>query len=499
MRPGDHLNLPFASYSKTKQNMAAAPAKPYRISPEGALVTTNNITPKRASYQSPTKASLSRSHPEILNRSHVGSRSTDNNDLLFSSGNANSEVVANRTLSPIRPETYSDTSLYESSEVALQDQPKPSSVTCTESSTVPHGQSFVLLSEKTLSQPTVVTPARATRSQQPPPMSKSDSEQDRDIERDDPKSRARAELQRQLDDIQANLNKLENALVSLENNSQLDLDLLCLILQATKDSSLTIFNPINDPVALDASPIAFLRAMVPADLRLTTSTQIFRVLTSIHQVTTLNVCAPQPWPTTIFDVTVKVTCDVETKRVLTIADPKVQPIQTPGIKELRSWMIQRLKNPLHKVNVSTLLWALGLWWEECVLRAQYFYHFSRMTIVGSGDDGGNFRLGKRVDHSDIKNLIQFMEKPFIELIAAESYSNNASTNEARKWKQARLLLKWDITLDWAGEVHSEIALAGTMMSAKGQEGLKSAFTELRKRKGLDAAVTHVVHLCRELI
>ncbi len=45
-------------------------------------------------------------------------------------------------------------------------------------------------------------------------------------------------------------------------------------------------------------------------------------------------------------------------------------------------------------------------------------------------------------------------------------------------------------------MHTEIDVAGTKVSAKGQEGLKKVFPELMKRSGLDGAVRQIVQICR---
>lgn len=138
-----------------------------------------------------------------------------------------------------------------------------------------------------------------------------------------------------------------------------------------------------------------------------------------------------------------------------------------------------------------------MWFKEAVSRAKLFHH---IDITKAGIDKTKllppFNPSQTLKSTeDIQPLLPYLGKSFLELIPAEPYSNRASTNEARKYRQPRLLLKWDLDLDWAGEVHTEIDVAGTKISAQGAEGLRTVFAELRRRKGLERAVAEVLELC----
>ena len=252
---------------------------------------------------------------------------------------------------------------------------------------------------------------------------------------------------------------------------------------------------LKDPIALDVSPLAYLRAFAPGDLHLTTTTKSSSVRGKIHQIHTVNCSAPPPWPPHVFIATFRGSCEVEGKRIISITGANIRPRHGAGIKELRHWMEARLKNPLHKFDVGTLVWGLGMWWKEAVARAQFFHHIDITKVTKATDAQVAYLPNEAVKAVDVQNLLPYLGKSFVELIAAEPYSNRASTNEARKYKQPRLLLKWDLELDWAGEVHTEIDVTGTKVSSQGQEGLKKVFSELVRRNGLDEAVRQIVQIC----
>jgi hypothetical protein len=318
------------------------------------------------------------------------------------------------------------------------------------------------------------------------------------------KRRIRDDLNSQFARLQAETAHLENALNGGEDTeADLDPDLLDLL--TTPNTSCdpkysdanarpSLATP-KDPIALGINPLAFLRAFAPGDLRLTTTTKSSSLRGRLTQAHVLNISAPPPWPPHIFNATFRVTCDVETKSVVSITGANIRPRHGAGIKELRHWMEARLKSPLHKFDAGTLVWGLGMWWKEAVARAQFFHHIDVTKARKSSEALTSYRANQAVKAGDVQGLLPYIGKSFVELISAEPYSNRASTCEERKYRQPRLLLKWDLELDWAGEVHTEIGVAGTKVSAKGQEGVKEVFVGLMRRNGLDDAVRQVVEVC----
>ncbi|ERF74826.1 hypothetical protein EPUS_03210 [Endocarpon pusillum Z07020] len=319
------------------------------------------------------------------------------------------------------------------------------------------------------------------------------------------KRKVRNDLQTQLTRLQEELAQLESALDGGEDAED-DLDPEVLALLSTPNISCDPGFPdayarpslpsIRDPVNLDVNPLAFLRAFAPGDLRLVTTTKSSSMRGELHQVHTINISAPPPWPPHVFNATFRVSCDIEAKSIVSIRGADIRPRHGAGIKELRHWMEARLKNPLHKFDAGTLIWGLGMWWKTAVTRAQFFHHIDTMKIATkTPEPQAPYMPDEAVKATDVQALIPYIGKSFVELIPAEPYPIRASTNEARKYIQPRLLLKWDLVLDWAGEVHTEIDVAGTKVSAKGQEGLKKIFPELMRRSGLDGAVKQVVQIC----
>jgi hypothetical protein len=317
------------------------------------------------------------------------------------------------------------------------------------------------------------------------------------------KRKARDNIKIQLARLRTELSRIESALGGADIEEDLDSDLIAILSttniscdpQWSAPNARPSPNALKDPVALGVNPLAFLRAFAPGDLRLTTTTKTSSHQGKLLQAHVLDISAPPPWPPHVFSATFRVTCDVETKRVISITGANIRPRHGAGIKDLRYWMESRLRNPLHKFDVGTLVWGLGMWWKEAVVRAQFFHHIDTTKAAKTVEAQTSYQPNQAVKAAKIQALIPYIGKSFVELIPAEPYSNRASTNEARKYRQTRLLLKWDLELDWAGEVHTEIDVAGTKVSAKGQEGVKTVFAGLRIRNGLDTAVRQIVEVC----
>ncbi len=347
-----------------------------------------------------------------------------------------------------------------------------------------------------------------------PPVSEPQPQRDAKVSRNDlevpediaTKRRLRDDLKTQVARLQAETAQLESVLNGGEDaDDEVDMDLLALLstpnMSCDPKFSETSTRPssvaFKDPIALDINPLAFLRAFAPGDLRLTTTTKSPTYHRGkFHQVHILNISAPPPWPPHVFNAVFRVTCDVATKSIVSITGANIRPRHGAGIKELRHWMEARLKNPLHKFDAGTLVWGLGMWWKEAVARAKFFHHVNITKATETTEAQNLYRANEIVKAADVQGLIPFIGKAFIELIPAEPYSNRASTNEARKYRQTRLLLKWDLELDWAGEAHTEIDVAGTKISVQAQEGAKQVFAKLMKRNGLDEAVRQIVDVCR---
>jgi hypothetical protein len=316
--------------------------------------------------------------------------------------------------------------------------------------------------------------------------------------------RQRNDLKAQLAQLQAETQRLEGALsAAIDADEEVDENILTLLSAPNPSCDPNFVEPtptspsmiLKDPVALDINPLAFLRAFAPGDLRLSTTTKSTKIRGRLHQAHVLNVSAPRPWPPHVFTATFRVTCDVESRRVVSITGVDLRPRRGAGVKELRQWIDNRLKNPLHKLDAGSIVWGLGMWWKESVRRAQFFRHVD-LTKAGKAKQAqiAAFHY-EPVRADDVQCLILYIGKAFVELIPAEAYFRYASTNEQRKTRQTQLLLKWEVELDWSGEAETTIDVAGTKISAKGQEEVKQVFRELMRRKGLDIAVREVVELC----
>ena len=533
---------------------------PVGVSRSDFAIDDEPTTPTRASYKSPTRASLARSHPDILSRS-PGRRLSEARgkkvaqEILRASKTPksprvseniserqqetearNSESSANLTHGNLfRPNSAYVPELPPTpTELGLSPKPRrarglansspgsrgsrrsrlASVQTSTSSPLKPKGNMQEVRNRQVEEEVELDIPKDVLESEAGPEESTINPTDDTVTQLSNSEIVEEVASMRGLrDDIKAQLVKLQTETLQLEeylasggDESDIPADVMTLLTGPNVADAGTNFGDggqlvaasLKNPISLTTDPLTFLRTFAPGDLDLHTNTRSFMSAKVLYQSHTVNLTAPPPWPPHVYSNSLRVTCDVEAKRIVSVVRNSLRGRPSVGLKEVRHWIERRLEDPLHRLDCGTIVWGLGMWWKEAVARAQFFKYIDSNTRAGKNSKTHiPYQSNTVVSSEDVESLLPYLGKAFVELMPAEAYSNKASTCELRKTTNVRLLLKWDIELDWAGEVHADISVAGAKISAPGQEGLQKVFKELVNRRGIDIAVRHMLDVCGE--
>jgi hypothetical protein len=204
--------------------------------------------------------------------------------------------------------------------------------------------------------------------------------------------------------------------------------------------------------------------------------------------------APEPWPAHIFGATIKVTIDVEEKQVKAIEVVKLR--LGIGHQGLREWIRKRLEagGGLHRYDVGGLVWGMGRWWEECVARARGWRKLGeRFHNKSSKKQKDSYEDTETLTQEDIKALLPHLAKTSMEfeLGTAKRATRSAKGAADQKQVSTKVMLLWDLLLDWTGEVDETVGVAVAGMGSQGEQGVKDVFGKIFKRDGVFQAMEAV--------
>lgn len=309
----------------------------------------------------------------------------------------------------------------------------------------------------------------------------------------------RDSLSAQLARLQSDLSHLEAALPDSDNSELLsgsaDTKILSLLTTSnlscdpeTSSRSRSHSPSLRKPTALGSNPLKYLTLFAPGNMQLHSTTTTAVIDEKAHQVHTLELTAPDPFPRHVFGATLAVQVDVENKQI-----KKVKVLKLRGTQQkLKSWAESRLHNPLHQFDVGGLIWGLGRWWEECVRRAQGWRALDR-RFRGRRNTGQDVNSQDKVlTPEDVRALLPFIEQATMRFdlpepkthktrAAAAAVAKGEETDEKTK---PQLLLEWGLELDWVGETDEKVDISIIGWGPKAQAGIKEAFQMVAKGKGV---------------
>jgi hypothetical protein len=250
------------------------------------------------------------------------------------------------------------------------------------------------------------------------------------------------------------------------------------------------------PTALGSQPLPYLTLFAPGSLQLHSTTSTSAINGKPYQIHILELSAPPPWPAHIFGVTVKVAVSVEEKEVKHVEVAKIRP--GTGHQWLRDWVKRRLEGErsLHRYDVGGLVWGVGRWWEECITRAKGWRRLDEEFVKNRSskkapDHGEDAEV---VGEEDVKALLPHLARTSMEFEvgAAKRVTRSRKGETAQKPDTTKVMLLWDLLLDWTGEVDEAVAVAVAGMGVIGEQSVKDVFGKIYKRDGVFKAVEGVL-------
>jgi hypothetical protein len=319
----------------------------------------------------------------------------------------------------------------------------------------------------------------------------------------------RDSLSAQLARLQSDLASLENALTDSDkdNSRSGDIDASLLALLITTNPSCAEVTSENDdiscpsptvpkPTALGSKPLPYLTLFAPSNLQLHSTTSTSVMNGKPHQIHVLELSAPEPWPAHVFGATIRVTVDVEEKQIKDVEVVKMRP--GTGHQRLRGWVKRRLEGErsLHRYDVGGLVWGVGRWWEECVTRAKGWRRLEERFVNNKSSKTAKVfqEDAEGLGEEDIKALLPHLARTSMEfeLGASKKVTRSKKGAAAQKPDMTKVMLLWDLLLDWTGEVDETVGVAVAGMGGTGEQGVKDVFGMIYKRDGVFEAMEGVL-------
>jgi hypothetical protein len=355
--------------------------------------------------------------------------------------------------------------------------------------------------------------AARTEEEAPEEAPESDAEASADEEEDASvpeavrqKCSLRDSLSAQLARLQSDMASLENALADSDEatptSDDIDPSLLKLLTstnpscaEPAPEHGVRLHSPtFTNPTALGSEPLPYLTLFAPGNLQLHSTTGTAVINGKAHQIHVLELLAPEPWPAHIFGATIKVTVDVEEKQVKAVEVVKLRTGM--GHHGLREWVRKRLETDggLHRYDVGGLVWGMGRWWEECVARARGWRKLDeRFHGKGSKKQKGSYEDAEPPTPEDVMALLPYLTRTSMEFEMGTAKRATRSAKGAANQKQVstKVMLLWDLLLDWTGEVDETVGVAVAGMGSQGEQGVKDVFGKIFKRGGVFQAMEGV--------
>ena len=316
----------------------------------------------------------------------------------------------------------------------------------------------------------------------------------------------RDSLSAQLARLQSDIASLENALADSDEATPTSVDVDQSLLKLLTSTNPSCAEPASEndvhtysptfpnPTALGSKPVPYLTLFAPGNLRLHSTTSTAIIDGKAHQIHVLEILAPEPWPAHIFGATIKVTVDVEEKQVKAVEVVKLR--LGMGHQGLREWIRKRLEasGGLHRYDVGGLVWGIGRWWEECVARARAWRKLDERFHKKSSKKRKNpHEDAELLTQAEIKALLPHLMRTSMEFELGTAKRATRSTKGAADQKQVstKVMLLWDLLLDWTGEVDETVGVAVAGMGNQGEQGVKDVFGKIFKRDGVFQAMETV--------
>ncbi|KIW64400.1 hypothetical protein PV04_09335 [Phialophora macrospora] len=291
-------------------------------------------------------------------------------------------------------------------------------------------------------------------------------------------------LQEQLEQLRQDHQRLQEA---IDGNNDLSEETLAMLRQAVvQNDALQISKTSND-----GDNIAYLTLFTPANLQLSSHTETKLIKDRTKIIHRVKVEAPPPWLPNALTCVFEVAIDAENAQIEHVELSEVMLAVTRRTKSTKSeiykWVHDRLEHPLHRLDVSGLVWGMGRWFNAAVERAKVFRWIDLKYKRSRHHAGG------QIDEKDE----EWTRQTCIELARYLDSTQNSAvdadvtvTSGGKKYRK-KLMLNWQIDLDWAGGLTSNIQISASGIPLKAEPGLKTIFCSLVPKLGVKGAFQNI--------
>lgn len=335
-------------------------------------------------------------------------------------------------------------------------------------------------------------PVEALESEQNPlddlPASEGSRQDDQDHETVEEMSPASQEKRALLRSLRSELQSLDEEVVQLEatfekaSTADKEDRSLTQLMSLVRNSDL-IRPQIENLARLDETTLLdHLTLFAPGGLQIAVSTEPQVIDHRPKLMQHLRVNPPHPWPEHVFHFDFFITVDVQEKKI-----EKIEQKQSSRRAGVYHWIQGRLANDLHFFDIAGLIWGMGQWFSAAVLRSKTFrkldyqYNKDQKSFLKNSKDNARESL----DEKEAIQLSSYLHTTRLALDVEEGDSEK---------KVRKILLVWDINIDWHGCPTSTIDIAVRGVSQKAQQGLKTVFSSILPTTGCVAAIAQVLEM-----
>ncbi|KIW33633.1 uncharacterized protein PV07_00469 [Cladophialophora immunda] len=292
-------------------------------------------------------------------------------------------------------------------------------------------------------------------------------------------------LKRRLEQLQKENEQLQAA---IDDDNDLSQEIVSMLQQSLfEDRSLRSFDYIDGGGEMSSHLTLF----APGNLQLTARTETKVIRERTKMIHSLKLEAPPPWYPDAFSCAFEVVVDAENVQIehVELKEVMSRARRTKTTRaEIFKWVNDRLEHPLHRLDVSGLIWGIGRWFTAAVERAKVFQWLDNKYNTPSSNQGQQ--------HED-DNDHELTQDRAIELARYLDMTQNAAvdaeTNVTAGGKKFRkkVILSWAIDIDWAGGPLSQIQVSVSGIPPKAEPGLRTIFGSLIPSLGVKGAFENI--------
>ncbi|KAJ9626166.1 hypothetical protein H2204_010118 [Knufia peltigerae] len=287
-------------------------------------------------------------------------------------------------------------------------------------------------------------------------------------------------LKDELNRVKKEVGKLENAI----GREQPGDDCLTLLQSLASDNGKTL------PTNTEAWPTPYhLTLFAPGNLQLKNTTEVFSGDGRPKLLHNLTASAPPPWLPNTFACTFNVVVDAEMGHVENVRMEDVLRDHYQASKAARrgvfKWAEQRLQPgpdrlSIHRLDLAGIIWGMGKWFSATIERAKIFRQLDLQYVKLSTAKDDNLSDGDE----PLKPEMAVELSPYLELTQLEMSAQIPTSKKSDVSSAVKIMLVWQLDLDWTGEAISDVSLTFSGVSTKAEKGFKDVFATLYPSKGV---------------